>query len=388
MEEKNQERIIQLEKDYKNYCFHKGFNNEFNTNQENRPVLKLEDYEWLVDNNAFTKFEHFLPSIYRTNNNRFKRNCFEIFKRYFKGLNQNVPPYRKNIFDIISSNKIIDNNKKFCNIETLDKYFKGFRSGLYILGAETGIGKTSLFLQIADDFALNKNYIIFCPLEMTAKELITKSIARIAKEQNIKSSFSSFEIFNNTLSNEDKTIFKSSLKHYIDNIEPYLYFAPIFNILELKDLINEYIEMYKVKPIIFVDYIQIMRADKQSAATIKEEVDRVTVELKRISKEYDLIIFAISSLNRSNYSENRYFYENGKKIEIEKNEFSTNCFKESGIIDYTGDVLIRMNNVNKSYFDTNSDLVQQVELLILKNRFGTKNEKIKLEFKPKYGLFK
>ena len=223
---------------------------------------------------------------------------------------------------------------------------------------------------------------------MTEKELAIKSIARIAKEQNINSSFSSFEIFNNTLSEDDKAIFKSSLKHYIDNIEPYLYFAPIFNILELKDLINEYIEMYKVKPIIFVDYIQIMRADKQSANTIKEEVDKVTVELKRISKEYDLIVFAISSLNRSNYSENRYSYENGKKIEIEKNEFSTNCFKESGIIDYTGDVLIRMNNVNKSYFDTNDDLVQQVELLVLKNRFGTKNEKIKLEFKPKYGLFK
>lgn len=241
-------------------------------------------------------------------------------------------------------------------------------------------------LQIADAFAQNKNYVIYCSLEMSQKELISKSLTRISKEQNKTIDFTSFEVLNNELDNKSKDIINKSKEFYSNNIEQYLYFTDLSTALELKELVEEYIEYYKIRPIIFVDYIQIMKYDKKSADTIREEVDNVIKELKSISKQYDLTIFALSSLNRANYSVNLNSYN--KKTDTEQTEFSTAGFKESGLIDYTADVLLKLVNSKKSYTDIENDLIQPIDLLVLKNRNSYKNLKVSLDFLAEYSYFK
>ena len=191
---------------------------------------------------------------------------------------------------------------------------------------------------------------------------------------------------NNELDNKSKDIINKSKEFYSNNIEQYLYFTDLSTALELKELVEEYIEYYKLRPIIFVDYIQIMKYDKKSADTIREEVDNVIKELKSISKQYDLTIFALSSLNRANYSVNLNSYN--KKTDTEQTEFSTAGFKESGLIDYTADVLLKLVNSKKSYTDIENDLIQPVDLLVLKNRNSYKNLKVSLDFLAEYSYFK
>lgn len=55
------------------------------------------------------------------------------------------------------------------NIDTV--FDGGFRPGLYIIGAGTGIGKTSLSLQIADNVARSRHPVLYVSMEMSCDEL-------------------------------------------------------------------------------------------------------------------------------------------------------------------------------------------------------------------------
>lgn len=57
----------------------------------------------------------------------------------------------------------------------------GLYNGLYVLGATSGLGKTTFALQIANHIASHENRkVIYYALEMSANELIAKSLSRIA----------------------------------------------------------------------------------------------------------------------------------------------------------------------------------------------------------------
>lgn len=377
-----EEELKELEKDKE---FIKEYDNYRNSRGSVKKKLTLEEYYYLKKNNYLQNYDDFLVVCLRENKKEFIENAFTIYFRY-KTQDKIIPYYRKNfVTDIFNTEKSLK-HRYSCNLSKIDEIFKGFRSGLYVLGAETGAGKTSLMLQMADAFAQNKNYVIYCSLEMSQKELVSKSLTRISKEQNKTIDFTSFEVLNNELDNKSKDIINKSKEFYSNNIEQYLYFTDLSTALELKELVEEYIEYYKLRPIIFVDYIQIMKYDKKSADTIREEVDNVIKELKSISKQYDLTIFALSSLNRANYSVNLNSYN--KKTDTEQTEFSTAGFKESGLIDYTADVLLKLVNSKKSYTDIENDLIQPVDLLVLKNRNSYKNLKVSLDFLAEYSYFK
>ena len=382
---KDNEFMNELKNISKNKDFLREYENYKNSKSLSKWNINIAEYYYLKRNNKLKEYEDFFTYCLRENKKEFIDNAFIMYLR-LQTKDKVIPAYRKNfiseIFETEKSSKV----KYFCNLDKIDKIFKGFQTGLYVLGAETGTGKTSLMLQIADAFAQNKNHVIYCSLEMSQKELISKSLARISREQNKTINFTSFEILNNELDLDAKEVIDKSKKFYCNNIEPYLYFSNISTALELRELIEEYIKYYKIRPIIFVDYIQIMKHDKKSAETIREEVDNVIKELKLISKEYDLTVFALSSLNRANYSINANVYN--KNIALEQAEFSTAGFKESGLIDYTADVLMKLVNVKKSYKDTENNLIQPIDLLILKNRNSYKNLKVNLEFLAEYSCFR
>ncbi len=57
----------------------------------------------------------------------------------------------------------------------------GLYEGLYIIGAISSLGKTTIITQIADQVASQGHDVLIFSLEMARSELMAKSISRLAK---------------------------------------------------------------------------------------------------------------------------------------------------------------------------------------------------------------
>jgi replicative DNA helicase len=96
--------------------------------------------------------------------------------------------------------------------------------------------------------------------------------------------------------------------------------------------------------------------------TDKQIVDRNISELKRLTRDLDIAVIAISSFNRQNYAE----------------EVSFESFKESGAVEYSVDVLIGLQlwvkkstpqaEKREAIDDAKRKDPREIELVILKNR--------------------
>ncbi len=298
------------------------------------------------------------------------------------------------LMDIINSQNKIYISTGF---KVIDKMLDGgLYEGLYIIGAVSSLGKTTLMLQIADQIAYGVNDVLYFSLEMSKKELMTKSISRLTAQmtENIEYSKTVRGISNSNLyadySSNEMNLIEKSFNIYKNNYSKNLYMFEGIGDIGINEITNQivnHIKKYNRKPIVFIDYIQII-APHNERATDKQNTDKAVLELKRISRDYGLPIFAISSFNRENYTK----------------EVSTKSFKESGAIEYSSDVLIGLQykadyndtcdgiSINQAIEDNiekakNPNEFIDIEFVVLKNRNGSKG-KCCLKFRPMFNEFK
>lgn len=266
----------------------------------------------------------------------------------------------------------------------------GLYPGLYFLGAISSLGKTSLVLQIADYIAQSGHDVLFFSLEMARSELMAKSISR----NTFIIAFN--ETGRTTTAKTSRGITDGSRwQHYSKDetrlikraVETYESYAKNIFITEaagrigtpqIRDAVAKHIFLTGRKPVVFLDYLQILAAPGEDLrrATDKQITDANVTELKQISRDFNLPIFAISSLNRMSYKE----------------AMSMEAFKESGSIEYSSDVLIglQLQGIGKAGFDVNAakqDNPRKIELVILKNRNGPTGNKADLEYYPLFNYF-
>ena len=144
---------------------------------------------------------------------------------------------------------------------------------------------------------------------------------------------------------------------------------------EIREAVREHLRQRERPPVVMVDYLQILKPD-DPRATDKQNTDRAVVELKRISRDFDLPVVAVSSFNRDNY----------------RAAVCMEAFKESGAVEYSSDVLLGMQleGAGESGFDVNLQKRKSprpVELVLLKNRSGLPYGKIPLRYYAKYSYF-
>ena len=161
------------------------------------------------------------------------------------------------------------------------------------------------------------------------------------------------------------------------------------NISFIGDYIRQYVNKNNTKPVVFVDYLQILQpSESAKRQSMKENVDNSVVELRRISRELDLTVIVISSVNRTNYL---------TPIDFES-------LKESGGIEYTADVIwgLQLKCLSDPVFNDDKkikerrDRIKQaktenprrLELSCLKNRYGIANYSCYFEYYPANDLFK
>lgn len=272
---------------------------------------------------------------------------------------------------------------------TLDKKAGGLYTGLYAVAAISSLGKTTFCHQIADQLAAAGNDVLFFSLEQSRLELVSKSLARRTAQADMATAVTSLSIRRGYLPKQVTAAaerYKQEVQENISIIEGNF----DCNISFIGDYIRRYIRRNNARPVVFIDYLQILQPEQQNNGrqqTTKEMVDSSIIELKRISRELDLTVFVISSVNRANYL---------TPIDFES-------LKESGGIDYTCDVIwgLQFQCLNDELFDSPNKIKEKrarikaaktadprkIELVCLKNRYGIANFSSYFNYYPAYDLF-
>lgn len=266
----------------------------------------------------------------------------------------------------------------------------GLYPGLYILGAISSLGKTTLMLQLADQIAQQGRDVLYFSLEMEANELISKSISRLTflncngNQSNAKTARGiSTPSRHANYSDTERALIHDAMTQY-GTYASHLYIyegVGDLGVEQVKKQVAEHIELTNNVPLVFIDYLQIL-APYDGRASDKQNTDKAVLELKRLSRDYKTSVIAISSFNRDNYT----------------SEVSMSAFKESGAIEYGSDVLLALQPQNMKPGQTaseqkeNAEMVKNckanvernVEAVILKNRNGKTGGKVSFKY---YSLF-
>ena len=262
--------------------------------------------------------------------------------------------------------------------------------GIYVIAAISSLGKTTLMHQIADQMAEMGTHVIYFSIEQSRMELLCKSLARRMYQQNrhnrTTDCVSSLQIrrfwkpgmdpskameYGGNLTEWQIQKINEAYDWYCTKIAPNMEITGqnfSCTVEEIKLKIKRYTSTHDDKPVVFLDYIQIVQPEKDFKGTDKQHIDNVMTQLERTAKAENITLFAISSLNRGSYL----------------TPVSFESLKEAGSIEYSSDAVWGLQLAAVSDFkdtdpktETRNKLDQEkaaiprrVELHILKNRYG------------------
>lgn len=271
----------------------------------------------------------------------------------------------------------------YANIDAITNLYPG----LYVIGAISSLGKTTFIHQMCDQIAEAGNHVLFFSLEQSILELASKSIARTIAKEDPENGLSSLQIRRSDVSSPLITSAASRCMPYAGRITVIecSFRADIDDII---NTVHAYIKENKVKPVVVIDYLQVIQPGPECRMTTKDVVDYHVKRLKEIQTDYQITMFVISSLNRQNYM---------TAIDFES-------FKESGGIEYTADVIwgLQLQCIHEELFskqnkinekrqrikEAKREVPRKIELVCLKNRFGISSYSCLFDYYAKYDWFK
>lgn len=283
--------------------------------------------------------------------------------------------------------------------DNLNEIFDGgLYPGLYGLGANSSLGKTTLIQQIGDNIAKSGRGVLIFSLEMSRNELIAKSLSRM-------SLLKSLEIYKHSryakttrgvligkYNQYESDLLNQSLREYAEfgqNIHISEGVGDI-GVEQIKEKVLQYIDHKGTPPVVIIDYLQIL-APYAEKMTDKQNTDKNVLELKRLSRDFQIPVIGISSFNRENY----------------KSPVGMASFKESGAIEYSCDVLMGMQYagwdfkskekepdrlhrlnllINAMNIAAANGEPQTIQLKILKNRNGRRGD-VFFKYYPRFNYF-
>jgi len=271
----------------------------------------------------------------------------------------------------------------------------GLYAGLYIVGAISSLGKTTLILQAADQIAQRGNDVILFSLEMSRYELMAKSISRLTFEHcdgipgNAKTTRGILAgVRWKGYSKAETALIGRSLAIYAGYTKRMYIHEGVgdIGVEQIREIVQKHISITGNRPVVIIDYLQII-APHDTRATDKQIVDRAVLELKRLSRDEKIPIIAISSFNRENYT----------------SPVNMASFKESGAVEYSSDVLIGIQLAGmdelsqsdsnraktiKAIEDMKKADPRKAQLKILKNRNGKIGINLYYNYYPMFNTFR
>lgn len=260
-----------------------------------------------------------------------------------------------------------------CGFNHLNEVLNGLGEGLFILAGAPSTGKTTLAKQIADTVAATEKVpVLFWTFEQSAEALRIKSLARLAsvdtrliwKGRGDTNTWAKVE--------EAAETYRRGPGKWLTVIEAGL--TDTVKAIRAAALMAKH--QAGDKPVLLVlDFLQIVPAGPDAPETVRERVDFVLSELRRLARDLKSPVLVVSSQNREGYRDNK--------------KPSLAALKESGGIEYSADAVLCLWRNNKQ-----SELMTKkygrktirVELYVLKNREG-ELAKVELDFTPAWALF-
>lgn len=265
-------------------------------------------------------------------------------------------------------------------------------SGLYILGAVSSLGKSAFCSQIFDNFATQQQHVLFISLEMSTFEMTSRTIIRYLFQKNpdIIQPYVTGQLLRGEI---PRPAIEAIIQTDMADMSPYLtYMEGNFSIgvSQIRAVCESYIKNTNTRPVVCIDYLQVL-TPPEIRLTDKQAMDQNVVALKRMSRDLNIPIWAVSSLNRQNYND----------------ELSFSAFKESGAIEYSADFVMGLQAAGVSEAAANlqwdeKKMTRQVaqkvkevkrqtprllEAVILKNRRGEATGRFGLKYWPGQNFF-
>ena len=274
----------------------------------------------------------------------------------------------------------------------LDAMIGGLHPGLYACAAISSLGKTTWCWQMAGQIAEAGYDVIFFSLEQSKLELVSKGIARQTFIADKENAVTSLEIRKGFL---PKRVIIAA-EQYKTKVEDRLNIVEgIFScdISYVAGYVAGYIARTGKRPVVFIDYLQILQPTESPQQyrkqSTKETIDKAVTELKRMSRDLNIPVIAISSVNRSNYL---------CPIDYES-------LKESGLIEYSADCVwgLQLQCLNNKDFqdlgpskiikkrnmvrEAKKATPRKLELVCLKNRYGISSYSCFFDYYPAFDYF-
>lgn len=270
----------------------------------------------------------------------------------------------------------------YCNLDLITNLCPGF----YVLGAVSSLGKTTFMHQMADQIACAGQPVLFFSLEQTRLELTTKSLSRIMAQMDTRTARTSLQIRKGHVDDRVMTTEQIYNKHANNVYVVENTFSATMSSIE--NDVEVFIKEKQQKPVVVIDYLQVIQPPEGSNKTAKDLVDMHVSHLKKLQAKYKLVMMVISSFNRQNYL---------TQVDFES-------FEESGGIEYTADVVwgLQLEVLHDALFNSASKINEKrqkikeakaanprrVELVCLKNRFGVSSYTCNFEYFPQFDLFR
>lgn len=283
-----------------------------------------------------------------------------------------------------------DRKTGFSNI---DQYLTLY-PGLACLTGSTSLGKTSFVVQLCDQLVDRGETVLFFTLEQLPIEIITKSLARRLYLKDHDSPIDNIKIKNGVTTAKLEEV----KREYVEVSKRFHIIESDFRITagQIDFYVRKFIQDTGIKPIVVVDYLQLISAPEGKKYDDRERIDDAVKKLKLLSKNNELFVLMISNMSRATYRE----------------RIGEDSFKESGLIEYTCDYLFGLQlaileddsfftkqgsrggeketqkSEKQNLIDQASEAIpKEVVFKSLKNRNGKKTWKAFFKYRPDFDFF-
>lgn len=265
----------------------------------------------------------------------------------------------------------------------------GLREGLVVIPAITSLGKTTFALQVMENIAAQGQDVLYISLEMSAAELLAKSLSRhtfliAAREGLSRANVKTVRGITDgkryaSYSPEEHALIMQAYNAYSEYAQHVFIREGLGDITakDIRNMVQRHRDITGNTPVVFLDYAQILQP-LDPRASDKQNMDAAVLELKRISRDYKTPVIILSSLNRMNYDE----------------PINLAAMKESGALEYSADIVLglqlqgagssKARNSKEWINDRMKEEPRRLELKVLKNRNGRRGESLYYDY---YSLF-
>lgn len=240
----------------------------------------------------------------------------------------------------------------------LDDYLKFYKSQIYLFFGKTGIGKSSLLIDLGIRFIKNGYKGIFISNQIPKECFFERLICNLC--------------------DLSLNLEKDILKNDIEILKKFFYVTDLSKSLDLEKLIINDIKTNENIDFIILDGLTNFYSDK-NFENDKEHYKILINLLEEIAYKYNILVLTTSYYNeRLNYKIN-YLIENN--INPENLRMSTKDLKNFEILEPILSGIIGMTDIGFC------DKTKFINLQILKQRFGLINSDININFKPENQYF-